>query len=120
MLEKLKVGEKTCMRAFVQFCYEPIRRVIDAAMNDNKDKLWPMLEKLKVKEKLKPADFDLLGKPLMKRIMQTWLPADVALLEMIIYHLPSPATAQKYRATPSTRVPSTISTPRLSATATRT
>jgi elongation factor 2 len=86
------------MRAFVQFCYEPIRRVIDAAMNDNKEKLWPMLEKLQVKEKLKPADLELMGKPLMKRIMQTWLPADVALLEMIIYHLPSPATAQKYRA----------------------
>jgi elongation factor 2 len=86
------------MRAFVQFCYEPIRRVIDAAMNDNKDKLWPMLEKLQVKDRLKPADLDLMGKPLMKRIMQTWLPADVALLEMIIYHLPSPATAQKYRA----------------------
>ena len=54
------------MRAPSQFCYEPIRRVTDAAMNDNKDKLWPMLEKLKVKEKLKPADFDLMGKPLMK------------------------------------------------------
>jgi elongation factor 2 len=45
---KKDTGEKSCMRAFVQFCYEPIRRVIDAAMNDNKDKLWPMLEKLKV------------------------------------------------------------------------
>jgi elongation factor 2 len=33
----------------------------------------------------------------MKRIMQTWLPAHEALLEMMIYHLPSPATAQKYR-----------------------
>ena len=95
---KKNTGSKTCMRAFVQFCYEPIRRVIDAAMNDNKEKLWPMLEKLQVKEKLKPADLELMGKPLMKRIMQTWLPADVALLEMIIYHLPSPATAQKYRA----------------------
>ena len=95
---KKHTGEKTCQRAFVQFIYEPIRRVIDAAMNDNKEKLWPMLEKLGVKAKLKPADFDLMGKPLMKRIMQTWLPADVALLEMIIYHLPSPATAQKYRA----------------------
>ena len=95
---KKHTGEKTCMRAFVQFIYEPIRRVIDAAMNDNKEKLWPMLEKLGVKAKLKPADFDLMGKPLMKRVMQTWLPADVALLEMIIYHLPSPATAQKYRA----------------------
>ena len=95
---KKNTGSKTCMRAFVQFCYEPIRRVIDAAMNDSKDKLWPMLEKLQVKDRLKPADLDLMGKPLMKRIMQTWLPADVALLEMIIYHLPSPATAQKYRA----------------------
>ena len=94
---KKHTGAKTCARAFVQFCYEPIRRVIDAAMSDNKEKLWPMLEKLQVKDKLKPADFDLLGKPLMKRVMQTWLPADVALLEMIIYHLPSPATAQKYR-----------------------
>lgn len=38
-----------------------------------------------------------MGKPLMKRIMQTWLPAHEALLEMMIYHLPSPATAQRYR-----------------------
>lgn len=28
------------------------------------------------------------------RIMQAWLPAHEALLEMMIYHLPSPATAQ--------------------------
>jgi hypothetical protein len=33
----------------------------------------------------------------MKRTMQSWLPASEALLEMIIYHLPSPAFAQKYR-----------------------
>ncbi|KAL3498649.1 hypothetical protein ACH5RR_041381 [Cinchona calisaya] len=33
----------------------------------------------------------------MKRVMQTWLPASNALLEMMIYHLPSPAKAQKYR-----------------------
>ena len=37
------------------------------------------------------------GKPLMKRIMQAWLPASEALLEMMIWHLPSPAIAQKYR-----------------------
>ena len=29
--------------------------------------------------------------------MQTWLPASDALLEMMIFHLPSPAKAQKYR-----------------------
>ncbi len=41
--------------------------------------------------------FPQVGKPLMKRIMQAWLPAHEALLEMMIWHLPSPATAQKYR-----------------------
>ena len=47
--------------------------------DDNKDVLFPMLEKLQVKDKLKPADLDLMGKPLMKRVMQTWLPADAAI-----------------------------------------
>ncbi len=87
----------TCKRGFVQFIYEPIKQVIDLAMKDAKDKLFPMLEKLNVLNKLKTEDKELSGKPLMKRIMQSWLPAHAALLEMIIYHLPSPAKAQKYR-----------------------
>jgi len=90
-------GSATCLRGFVQFCYNPIKQIIEACMNDNRDKLMPMLEKLNVKNKLKAEDFQLSGKPLMKRVMQTWLPAAEALLEMVVYHLPSPATAQKYR-----------------------
>jgi len=39
----------------------------------------------------------LTGKPLLKYIMQKWLPAADAILEMIVVHLPSPATAQAYR-----------------------
>ena len=35
--------------------------------------------------------------PLHPPLPHTWLPASDALLEMIIYHLPSPAFAQKYR-----------------------
>lgn len=81
----------------MQFCYDPINSVITAAMNDDRDKLLPMLEKLGVKSKLKQDDFLLSGKPLMKRVMQTWMPAHEALLEMIVFHLPSPGTAQKYR-----------------------
>lgn len=92
-----QTDSKTCKRGFVQFIYEPIRQVIDLAMKDAKDKLFPMLEKLNVYSKLKAEDKELTGKPLMKRVMQNWLPAHEALLEMIIYHLPSPATAQKYR-----------------------
>ncbi len=87
----------TCKRGFNQFCYEPIKAVINLAMNDNKEKLFPMLEKLNVLSKLKPEDKELSGKPLMKRVMQSWLPASEALLEMIVFHLPSPAKAQKYR-----------------------
>ncbi|KAL0310863.1 UNVERIFIED_CONTAM: Elongation factor 2 [Sesamum angustifolium] len=64
-------------------------------MNDQKDKLWPMLQKLGVN--MKSDEKDLMGKALMKRVMQTWLPASSALLEMMIFHLPSPGKAQKYR-----------------------
>jgi elongation factor 2 len=66
--------------------------VIDCAMSGNNDKLFAMCDKLKIV--LTKDDKDLVGKPLMKRVMQKWLPADVALLEMIIFHLPSPTKAQ--------------------------
>ena len=85
------------MRGFVQFCYNPIKQIIDACMSDDRDKLLPMLDKLGVRAKLKSDDLALSGKPLMKRVLQTWLPAHEALLQMIVYHLPSPAVAQKYR-----------------------
>ena len=39
-------GSSTCKRGFVQFCYEPIKKIIATCMNDQKDKLWPMLQKL--------------------------------------------------------------------------
>ncbi|GKA61047.1 elongation factor 2 [Tanacetum coccineum] len=64
-------------------------------MNDKKDELWRMLENVDVK--MKSEEKELMGKPLMKRVMQNWLPASTALLEMMIYHLPSPHTAQRYR-----------------------
>ncbi|KAI5332647.1 hypothetical protein L3X38_022776 [Prunus dulcis] len=54
-----------------------------------------MLTKLGVT--MKSDEKELMGKALMKRVMQTWLPASSALLEMMIFHLPSPSTAQRYR-----------------------
>jgi len=70
-------------------------QVIAAAMNE-KDKLFPMLEKLGVT--LDASAKELSGKPLMKRTMQAWLPAQQALLEMMIHHLPSPPRRGRYRA----------------------
>ncbi|KAG8365236.1 hypothetical protein BUALT_Bualt18G0083300 [Buddleja alternifolia] len=88
-------GSTSCKRGFVQFCYEPIKQIINICVNDQKENLWPILRKLGVT--MKPSDKDLRGKQLMKRVMQTWLPASTALLEMVILHLPSPSTAQRYR-----------------------
>ncbi|TKY49376.1 Elongation factor 2 [Spatholobus suberectus] len=78
------------------FCYEPIKQIIELCMNNQRDELWPKLQKLGVN--LKSEEKELTGKALMKRVMQSWLPASGALLEMMIFHLPSPASAQKYRA----------------------
>eukprot|EP00736_Rhodelphis_marinus_P003810 Rmarinus@m.704 len=83
-------------RAFVQFVFTPINKIFEACMTEKYDDLWTMLDKLEVK--LKSEDKELRQKALMKRVMQTWLPADEALLEMMVSHLPSPAKAQKYRA----------------------
>nr|GEW72186.1 elongation factor 2 [Tanacetum cinerariifolium] len=85
----------TCKRGFVQFCYVPIKQIINTCMNDKKDVLWPKLAKLGVD--IKTEEKELMGKPLMKRVMQTWLPAAMALLQMMIFPLPSPHTTQRYR-----------------------
>ena len=55
-----------------------------------------MLEKLEIN--LAANEKDLEGKALLKTVMKKFLPAADALLEMICIHLPSPVTAQKYRA----------------------
>jgi len=82
-------------RGFCQFILKPIETLFDAIMNNKEDVYTKMLEKLNVTI---PKDAkDLREKPLLKRVMQTWLPAHEALLSMIVNHLPSPFVAQKYR-----------------------
>ena len=72
---KKHTGAQTCKRGFVQFVYEPIKGIIEAAMNDNKTKLFGMCDKLGISGKVKSEDREKTGKPLMKAIMQAWLPA---------------------------------------------
>ena len=83
-------------RAFCQFCMEPIRNVFDAVMNEKKDKMEKMMKALNIT--LKGDEKDLTQKKLLKCIMQKFLPASDALLQMIVTKLPSPKQAQSYRA----------------------
>mmetsp|Transcript_9074 Transcript_9074/g.13551 ORF Transcript_9074/g.13551 Transcript_9074/m.13551 type:complete len:863 (-) Transcript_9074:165-2753(-) len=85
----------TLERAFCQFISTPITTLFDAIMNEKHGKVKKMLKAIGVT--LKGEENDLVGKQLLKRVMQKWLPAGDAVLEMIVLHLPSPAKAQSYR-----------------------
>ncbi|KAI0219235.1 translation elongation factor 2, partial [Massospora cicadina] len=87
---------KPLERAFNLFVLDPIYRVFDSIMNFKKEQTTTLLEKLEIV--LKNDEKDLDGKALLKVVMRKFLPAADALLEMIVINLPSPVTAQKYRA----------------------
>lgn len=82
-------------RAFCQFIMDPITKMFDAILNGKTQKIEKMMKAVGVS--LKAEDRELEGKPLLKRVMQKWLPVADAILEMIVVHLPSPVVAQKYR-----------------------
>jgi len=82
-------------RCFNKFIMEPICTMFNAIMNDKKQKIAKMLKAVGVE--LKADEKELVGKPLLKRVMQRWLPASDAVLEMIVVQLPSPVIAQRYR-----------------------
>ncbi|KAK1555063.1 hypothetical protein Q3G72_021473 [Acer saccharum] len=92
----MNTGSPTCMRGFVYCFYEPIKGIINICMKDGKDELWIELKKVDVSIDCKD-DKKLKGKPLVRRVIQCWLPAGKTLLKMMILHLPSLGEAQKYR-----------------------
>lgn len=78
------------------FILDPIFKIFAAVNNDKTEEIHKLVEKLEIK--LASDEKDLKGKALLKVIMRKFLPAADAMLEMICIHLPSPVTAQKYRA----------------------
>ncbi|KAF9295543.1 Elongation factor 2 [Mortierella antarctica] len=86
---------KPLERAFNMFILDPIFKLFDSIMNFKKDTAFAMLDKLDIT--LKNDEKEMEGKLLLKTVMKKFLPAGEALLEMIVIHLPSPVTAQKYR-----------------------
>lgn len=94
--KSLDADGKSLERAFNMFVLDPIYKIFDAVMKQKKDLIGPMCEKLDIKltaEEKEISD----SKALLKTIMRKFLPAGDSLLEMIVIHLPSPATAQRYR-----------------------
>lgn len=87
---------KPLERAFNMFILDPIFRLFSAIMNFKKEETTSLLEKLEIV--LKGDEKELEGKALLKIVMRKFLPAADAMLEMIVIHLPSPVTAQNYRA----------------------
>jgi len=85
-------------RGFCQFVLDPIFKVFSSIMNFKKEEYLKLIEKLNVKIPVEDKDkLEEGGKPLLKVVMKSWLPAGDTLLGMIAIHLPSPYTAQKYR-----------------------
>merc|ERR1712241_1056415 len=84
------------IRGFNMFVLDPIYKLFDSVMNFKKEEYEKLLEKLNIK--LSTDEKELEGKPLIKRIMQKWLPAGETMLQLITIHLPSPVVAQRYRA----------------------
>jgi elongation factor 2 len=82
-------------RGFNLYVLDPIFRIFQTSMNGKKEDTLKLLEKLEIK--LTPDEKDFEGKQLLKACMRKFLPAADALLEMMILHLPSPVTAQRYR-----------------------
>merc|ERR1712119_271721 len=99
-----KTKDNDNKRSFSMYALDPIYMVFDAIMNFKKEQTEKLLTKLTtasgkmVKDVLKHEEKEMEGKPLMKAVMRNWLPAGEAMFQMIVIHLPSPVTAQRYRA----------------------
>lgn len=82
-------------RAFCALALDPIMKLAQS-VHSGKKEVWSEMA-LKLGVKLTSDDMELEGKKIVRKVMQQWINASEALIEMIILHLPSPRVAQKYR-----------------------
>jgi len=91
-----KTETEGAVRGFTQYILAPIYEIFNSCMNKTKEEALKLIDKIGVK--LTADERDLETKPLLKTVMRKWLPAGNAMLQMIVIHLPSPVTSQRYRA----------------------
>lgn len=88
---------KQLQRTFCKFIMEPILDLINAIMKNDKELYNKMFTSLKIK--LNQQELSGTEKEIYKVAMRRFLPLADALLDGIVYHLPSPKEAQLYRYT---------------------
>ncbi|KAJ6235625.1 eukaryotic translation elongation factor 2a [Anaeramoeba flamelloides] len=88
-------GGSTLQRGFCQFVLDPIYQLFKVIMSGDQEKLLKVIQNVGVK--LEGTEKEETGLALLKTVMRKFLPIADALLEIIVLHLPSPQTAQKYR-----------------------
>jgi elongation factor 2 len=93
--KNVSAAGKPLTRAFCKFILEPIDQIFKACMSQDMEKLDKYLKVIDVTLNSEERQYQ--QKKLLKCVMQKWLPADEALLEMMVLSLPSPAKAQRYR-----------------------
>ncbi|CAD8173290.1 unnamed protein product [Paramecium pentaurelia] len=83
-------------RAFVAFILDPILKLSQAIMNGQKDVVYQMIERIGIQlnEDVKQQD----GKELLKSILSIWINLADAIMQSCILQIPSPRTAQNYKA----------------------
>merc|ERR1711990_799652 len=86
---------KPLKRAFAQFVMDPVIKLARAAMANEYDTIKTMAKVMEIT--LTSADLELRDKHLLKAVMQKWINAADTILEMMVFHLPSPKVAQRYR-----------------------
>jgi len=91
----IKESRADAKRGFTQYILDPIYQLFNKAMKGTQEECLKVVDKLGIK--LSAEERELQEKPLLKTIMRKWLPAGDAMLQMIVIHLPSPVTAQRYR-----------------------
>ena len=87
--------DETVQRAFCSYILNPLTKLANDVSTGKKEVFQPLLKKLGIE--LKIEELELQGKYLLRKVMQKWINASEALIEMIILHLPSPKVSQKYR-----------------------
>nr|BAS01493.1 translation elongation factor EF2 [Lotharella vacuolata] len=85
------------VRGFARFIYDPIKLLISKSISEQYSELEALCSKLGISAIFNHHYPEYTGKLLMKKIMQSWIPAHKSILEMIIDHLPSPEKSQVYR-----------------------